>query len=357
MPERRPGGYRRRGPSPQIVTWGKDAVALSAADGGIAITDPRTGQRRYLLRGHSARVVALAFLPDGRRLASIARDDTLRVWDTSSGTPIFAIRRDQMGSFFIAIDPQGRYAVTDSRDGSVVCDLRSRTDMALLTHRDGLGRFSRDGSQFFLAHHLGSVLQCSTAAIDEVCKSGSSLADAHARRDSMAAVDPYLEVVPTGESSAIWGSAASRDGRWIAMCANDSTVKIWDAQTLKRARVLTGHGGQAWCAAFSPDSRLLATGAEHSNGGDIRIWDPETGQQLRHIDGHEAQVTGLAFLPGKRWLASGSLDGKVRLWDYETGQPLGLLHALGEPVRGLAVRRRPLAGGRGPGRLDRPLGP
>jgi WD40 repeat protein len=42
------------------------------------------GQQLLALRGHTGTVRALAFSPDGYRLASAADDGTIKVWD---GTP------------------------------------------------------------------------------------------------------------------------------------------------------------------------------------------------------------------------------------------------------------------------------
>jgi len=47
--------------------------------------DVATGSERGRLRGHDQLVVALAFHPDGRTLATSANDGTLRLWDRETG--------------------------------------------------------------------------------------------------------------------------------------------------------------------------------------------------------------------------------------------------------------------------------
>src|SRR5262249_26035591 len=159
----------------------------------------------------------------------------------------------------------------------------------------------------------GAVVAIPTASIDDVCERDSSEHNALGR-NATRGVRTYQHIVQPRKPGWIWGMNASANGRWIAACANDGTIQLLNARTLEQEHVLKGHTGQAWCAAFSPDSTLLATGAEHSGGGDIRIWDPEGGRQIRHIEAHQAQVTGLAFVPGRKMLASCSLDGDVRFW-------------------------------------------
>jgi len=46
----------------------------------------------------------------------------------------------------------------------------------------------------------------------------------------------------------------------------------------------------------------------------IKLWDAETGRELRTLSGHASCVNSLAFAPSGLTLASGSCDGTVRLW-------------------------------------------
>lgn len=107
--------------------------------------------------------------------------------------------------------------------------------------------------------------------------------------------------------------ALSPDGRRAAILYQmRPTVELWDPRAGERLGEFVGSKANPHCVDFSPDGRLLATGA-----GDelIRLWDVDTRQEVRRLRGHHLGVASVAFFPDGNRLASGGDDGGVRLWD------------------------------------------
>jgi len=73
-------------------------------------------------------------------------------------------------------------------------------------------------------------------------------------------------------------------------------------------------------AAFSPDSRLLATGWVD---GALQLWRTDTCAPYGPVMRHQAEVRSVAFSPDGKLLASGSWDHTARLWDVATGTQHG----------------------------------
>lgn len=79
------------------------------------------------------------------------------------------------------------------------------------------------------------------------------------------------------------------------------------------AASLDGHSEAVLIVAFSPDSKVLATG-----GGDseIRIWDIMTMTPSAVLQGHKSWVQVLSWSPDSSFLVSGSRDGVLLSWTH-----------------------------------------
>ena len=104
------------------VAYSPDGHRLATAshDKTVRIWDADTGQPiGQPLRGHDKHVTSVAYSPDGHRLATASYDKTVRIWDAGTGQPIGEPLRGHDAAVNVAFSPDGHRLATASVDKTV----------------------------------------------------------------------------------------------------------------------------------------------------------------------------------------------------------------------------------------------
>ncbi len=257
-----PGGALAISPDGRLVA----VPGSQSPDETIRVLDTDDGKVRWTLSGASSSIVAMAFSPDGRRLAAVQNEGGAAIWDLPTN------RRIELS--------QGR--ASGNSDGSPSA---------------GHVLFDADGRRLVLAGADDRDLARQTIAIFDA-------ATGEARLTIRGATAPL---------------AFSRDGlRLIALNPDKGGVeaRVLDPADGRERTRLRGHTGPILAAAFSPDGTRIVTSSRDAT---IKLWDAD-GRELMTLPTDGREPVHLRFSADGARLVAADDAANILIWE---GGPRG----------------------------------
>ncbi|KAF5548192.1 vegetatible incompatibility het-e-1 [Fusarium napiforme] len=263
-------------------------IASAGFDETVKIWDITTGVCRHTLEGRGGRVDSVTFLPDGRILASAS--DTIKIWDTTTGLCLRTLEGHDEHVCSVSSSSDGQYLASGSYDETIRI-WSSKTWKCVKTLED----------------HFGAVTSVSFSPDNQRLASGST---DHTIKIWDVESFSCLQTLQAHNDQGI-SVAFSPDSKRLASVTINDMIKIWDVVTGSSLPILGISSSCGDALAFSADGKCLALANWHSA---IKFFDPETGILLQTLKEFEGAVLSVAFTANGQHLISGSEDGLVKVW-------------------------------------------
>ena len=260
----------------------------------------------YVCFGHSSRITAIAWSPNGKLLASASYDKTVQIWDAANGHHLLTYKGHYQRVNALTWSPDSKYVASASDDQTV----------QIWEATTGQLSFTYYG-------HNGQVHTVAWSPDGQRIASGGDDKTVHVWH----AYSHVLLYSYRNHTQRIQALAWSPDGKRVASAGKDCKVQIWDPlkDQQKRSilstflfpsqgqRTLERHHGQIHALAWSPDGKHLASASSDHR---VLVWDMLLGTIILSQGMNNASIINtVTWSPDGKHLAIGGNDKSVQVWN------------------------------------------
>jgi WD40 repeat protein len=303
------------------VAFSRDGRLFAAGsdDGSTKVWDVATGRELYKLGGDArgagdSAIYSVAFGADDHVLVTLGGEPTAaRFWDLTTGQ----LARETEGVTMPGGALYGTSGLTVTPDGSQVLLIQGD---AIKFVEIATGREARSVEVPSLKTQTPSVARSYIRGLGiPGLKSKAPSAEEYLEKQRLRAINA-LTFTPDGRLLSADIESFMDAGAW------HYNIKLHDLTAQKEYQLFDLPQMTYASMTFSPDGRLLVT----TVGNHVRLWDTTTGAEARTIDVPalpsrlipDSYVWSAAFSPDSRVLATTDSDTQITLWDAATGRAL-----------------------------------
>lgn len=220
------------------------------------------------INGHTDSILAIAFSPDGGTLASGSYDKLVKLWNVADGKLTATLKEHSDAVYAVAFMPNGTELVSAAGDRTVKI-WNVSTGKRLFTVSDSL-----DAVYTAAVHPSGRWF--AAAGADRMIRTWAWNGDASSTGGKTAT----LQASTFAHGESVLRLAYSQDGATLASAGADRVIKLWDAATLHEKQAFEAQPDWVMGLALSADGKLLAAGRYDGTLGLYKLDGGRSGEQF-----------------------------------------------------------------------------
>ncbi len=252
------------------LAFSPDGKILASADGyaesNIYLWDVSTGKEIEKLEGYRS-WGSLVFLPDGKKLVSAGADQTIHIWDVASRKCLEVLQGHRQEVWRLALLPDGKTLVSGCKDGTVcfwdTSVTHTRQPCTILSDAIVRWRFASDSQSVLTFNTAGQLSRWSGPDFQQketILETGTN---------------NYYSSGGYG-----YGGLISQDGRFLAVGSTNGIIQVWDvSRRVLSHQLTTATTGGVYPIKFLADGNKLLTGSDSDEV--IHEWDLTTGVEIQ----------------------------------------------------------------------------
>ncbi len=320
-----------------LITFSPDGRTVAIANGKeVKLYDAATGKLKATLTADKRGLDGFSFSPDGQVAATRdLADRKVKLWNIETGALLRSFEgihsqvdkikatqgRQTIIIFPVVFSPDGQLILTERNDDTVsVWETSTGNLKATLEHntQSNALKDTLNAVSIFTGKMYTLFLR------EMFSPDGQIIATFNGDRAPKLwdTATGKLRATLSGHTDRVYGLVFSKDGMTVATISLNRELKLWDSQTGQLKSTFGGHDSKTMGLMLNSDTPMAAF---TKTDGDIQIQDLVTNKIKATLN--ERKATGVVFSSDGRWIVTGRLNDAYpsKLWNAETGELMASL--------------------------------